>query len=98
VVPALLLALSLPLQYAAGTSLVVITLTSAAALVARVGTDSPAPDWGLVLALTGAAVAGALAGTRIAARTDTRRLAAAFTALVLAVAAYTAVRALPALV
>jgi uncharacterized protein len=98
VVPALLLALSLPLQYAAGTSLVVITLTSAAALVARVGTDSPAPDWGLVLTLTGAAVAGALAGTRIAARTDTRRLAAAFTALVLAVAAYTAVRALPALV
>jgi uncharacterized membrane protein YfcA len=98
VVPALLLALSLPMQYAAGTSLVVITVTSAVALVARAGTDNPAPDWGLVLALTLAAVAGALVGTRIAARTHTRRLAAAFTGLVLAVAAYTAVQALPALV
>ena len=38
-----------------------------------------------------------LAGARIAARTDTARLSAAFTALVLAVAAYTAVIALPAL-
>lgn len=35
VVPALLLALALPMEYAAGTSLVVITLTSAAALAVR---------------------------------------------------------------
>jgi len=98
VVPALLLALSLPVHLAAGTSLVVITLTSAVALLARVGTGAPAPDWGLVLALTLAASVAALVGPRVAARTDTRRLTAAFTALVLAVAAYTAVRALPALV
>ena len=97
VVPALLVALSLPLEYAAGTSLVVITLTSAVALLARAGTGTT-PDWTPVIALTVAAALGAVAGTRIAARTDTRRLSHAFTTLVLAVAAYTAAQALPALV
>ena len=97
VVPALLLALSIPMEYAAGTSLVVITLTSGVALLARAGSGI-SPDWWLVLALTAAAVAGGLAGARLAARTDTRRLAAAFTALVLVVAAFTATQALPALV
>ena len=37
VVPALVLALALPMEYAAGTSLVVITITSATALAARAG-------------------------------------------------------------
>ena len=97
VVPALLLALSLPMEYAAGTSLVVITLTSGAALLARTG-SGVSPDWGLVITLTAAASAAALIGARIADRADTRRLAAAFTGLVLVVAAYTAAQALPALV
>ena len=57
-----------------------------------------APDWGPVVALTAAAAVGAVVGARIADRVDTRRLSAAFTGLVLAVAAYTAVQALPALV
>ncbi|MEQ7846696.1 sulfite exporter TauE/SafE family protein [Nocardioides kribbensis] len=96
VVPALLLALALPLPYAAGTSLVVITITSAAALATRAGVG-PAPDWGLVLALTAASALTAVVGARLADRVDTRRLSAAFTALVLAVAAYTATRALPSL-
>ena len=43
------------------------------------------------------AVAGAWAGTRIAARTDTSKLQAAFTVLLLLVAGYTAWRALPGL-
>lgn len=96
VVPALLLALTLPMQYAAGTSLVVIAITSAAALVARSGSGI-SPDWMLVLALTAASAAGAVLGTRIAAHTDTRRLTAAFAALVVAVAVGTAFQALPAL-
>ena len=96
VVPALLLVLNLPMRYAAGTSLVVITITSAVALSVRAGSGAH-PDWGVVLLLTAASVAGALTGARVAARTDTRRLAAAFTVLVLAVAVYTAARALPAL-
>ena len=97
VVPALLVALSLPMEYAAGTSLVVITLTSAVALLVRTG-SGVTPDWWSVVALTTAAALAAVVGTRIADRVDTRRLSAAFTALVLAVAAYTAVQALPALV
>ena len=96
VVPALVLALALPMEYAAGTSLVVISLTSAAALVARAGAGVR-PDWGLVLALTLASAAGGLVGARVAARTDTARLSSAFTVLVLAVAGYTAFRAFPAL-
>lgn len=96
VVPALVLALALPMEYAAGTSLVVITLTSASALAVRAGVGV-APDWGVVLALTLASVLGGLVGGRMAARTDTTRLSAAFTILVLGVAVYTAVRALPAL-
>ncbi len=97
VVPALLLALALPLEYAAGTSLVVITLTSAAALAVRAGVGS-APDWGLVVVLTAVAAVGGFLGARLADRVDTNRLTAAFTVLVLAVAVYTAARALPALV
>lgn len=97
VVPALLLALALPMRYAAGTSLVVITITSAAALAARAGAGVD-PDWRLVAAITVTAVAGSVLGGRLAARTDTTRLSAAFTGLVLVVAAWTAATALPSLV
>ena len=96
VVPALLLALALPMEYAAGTSLVVITMTSAVALAVRAGTGV-SPDWWLVVVLTGASAAAAVAGARLAGRTDTRRLQTAFTVLVVAVAVYTAARAFPAL-
>ena len=97
VVPALTLALALPMRYAAGTSLVVITITSAAALATRAGTGI-APDWWIVALLTLTAVVGSVAGARLAARTDTRRLSAAFTGLVLVVAALTAATAVPALI
>ena len=86
------------MRYAAGTSLVVITITSAAALVVRAGVGV-APDWGVVAGphrrLRRSAAVG---GARLAARTDTRRLSAAFTVLVLVVAVDTAAQALPALV
>lgn len=96
VVPALVLALALPMGYAAGTSLIVISITSASALATRAGTGI-APDWWLIAVLTVTAVSGSIAGARIAARTDTARLSAAFTGLVLLVAAYTAATAIPAL-
>jgi uncharacterized membrane protein YfcA len=96
VVPALVLALGLPMEYAAGTSLVVITMTSAAALAVRAGVGAT-PDWGVVAALTGASAVGGFVGARLADRTDTARLSAAFTVLVLLVAGYTAFRAFPAL-
>ena len=97
VVPALVLALALPMEYAAGTSLVVIAVTSASALAVRAGVGS-APDWGVVLTLTIASVTGGLMGARAAARADTTRLSAVFTVLVLVVGTCTAALALPALV
>lgn len=96
VVPALLLALALPMEYAVGTSLVVITITSGVALAVRAG-GGMQPDWGLVLLLTVASAAGGFLGARLALRADTRQLSAAFTVLVLAVAVYTSARALPSL-
>ncbi|GAB6986466.1 TSUP family transporter [Nocardioides pyridinolyticus] len=96
VVPALLIALALPMGYAAGTSLVVITITSLAALAVRAGGGTH-PDWGLVAVLTAAAALAAVAGAAIAARVDAARLQTAFTVLVLGVAAYTATQALPAI-
>jgi hypothetical protein len=96
VVPALVLALALPMHYAAGTSLVVITITAGAALAVRAGTGT-APDWTLVALLTVAAVAGGWLGTRLATGISTDRLQAAFTALLVAVGAYTAWQAIPAL-
>ena len=96
VVPALVMALGLPMSYAAGTSLVVITITSAAALAIRAGTGVH-PSWGEVALLTVVAVAGGSAGARLTARTDSTKLHAAFTVLLLLVAGYTAWRAVPAL-
>jgi uncharacterized membrane protein YfcA len=96
VVPALVAALGMPVGYAAGTSLVVITLTSVAALVVRSGVGVT-PDWTPVLVLTAAAALGGVAGAKLAGRADTHKLSVAFTVLVLGVAAYTAARALPAL-
>ncbi len=97
IVPALVLALDLPMTYAAGTSLVVITITSAAALLVRTGTGA-SPDWWLVGLLTAAAVVGGWAGARLAARIHTRRLQTAFSVLLLVVAGYTASQALPTLI
>jgi uncharacterized membrane protein YfcA len=96
VVPALVLALGLPMAYAAGTSLVVITITSASALAVRAGAGTHS-SWGLVMLLTTVAVAGGWADARLTARTETSKLQAAFTVLLVLVAGYTAWRALPAL-
>ncbi len=96
VVPALVLALGLPMELAAGTSLVVISITSAAALVVRAGSAAQ-PDWLLVGSLTGFALVGGWLGARLASRVRTERLQTAFTVLLLLVAGYTAARALPAL-
>ncbi len=96
VVPVLVLALGLAMDLAAGTSLVVITLTSAAALVARAGFGAT-PDWRLVAALTAASAVGGILGARLASWVKSDHLATAFTTLVVVVALYTATRALPAL-
>ena len=97
VVPALVLALGFEMPVAVGTSLLVITINSAAAFAARLGGHVHL-DWPLLGLFTLAALAGALAGNRIASRVDASRLTAAFTVLLITVAAYSLARSLPGLV
>ena len=96
IVPALVLALGFDMPAAVGTSLLVISINSTVALAARLG-GGVRLDWPLIGVFTLAALAGTLAGTRIASRVSASRLTAAFTVLLIAVAAYTMSRSLPAL-
>ena len=97
VVPALMLVFAFPIEVAAGTSLVVIAVTSAAALAVRAGVGVQ-PDWSLVVLLTVAASVGGVAGAWLSGRVDRDRLSWAFALLVLGVAGYTAARAFPQLI
>lgn len=97
VVPALVLALRLPMATAVGTSLVVITVNSASALVSRWGQDLDL-DWAVLGGFAVLAVAGSLLGARLVGRLRPDRLQLAFTVLLVAVAVYTAVRSVPQLV
>ena len=95
--PALVLVLGFDMPAAVGTSLLVIAINSAAALAARLGGGQVRLDWALLAVFTAAALAGVLAGNRVASRVDASRLAAAFTILLIAVAAYSLARSLPGL-
>jgi uncharacterized membrane protein YfcA len=94
IVPALVLALDFEMPVAVGTSLLVIAVNSLAALAARIG-GGVRLDWPLLGAFTLAALAGTLAGNRVASRVSASRLTFAFTMLLAAVAAYTLARSLP---
>jgi uncharacterized membrane protein YfcA len=85
IVPLLVLLFGLPIKAAVGTSLLVIALTSAAALTAHVATG--AFDWAVAVAFTAGGVAGALAGSRVSAHVPAVRLREAFALLVTALAA-----------
>ena len=98
VVPALVLVLGFDMPTAAGTSLVVIAVNSAAALAARAGHGSLTLDWPLIGTFAAAAVTGVLAGGSLAGRASPQRLSAVFTVLVVLVAGYTLTRSLPGLV
>ncbi|MBL0885960.1 sulfite exporter TauE/SafE family protein [Myceligenerans indicum] len=93
VVPALVLALRMPMPVAVGTSLVVITVNSASSLLFRLGQDVSL-DWGVIAAFSAAAVAGSFLGARITSRVRPDRLNLAFTVLLVVVALYTAVRSI----
>ena len=97
IVPALVLLLGFDMAAAVGTSLLVIAINSAAALVARLGSQVSL-DWALLAVFTAAALAGVLAGNRVASRVDPSRLSTAFTVLLIAVAGYSLARSLPRLV
>ena len=93
-VPALVLALACRCEYAAGTSLVVITITSATALAVRAG-HGISIDWTVIGLFTAAAVVGGLLGARVASRARPELLSRAFTVLLVVVAVYTAARSIP---
>ena len=95
VVPALVLALGFDMPTAVGTSLLVIAINSASALLSRLGTHHASIGIPLLLTFTAAAIAGTLAGTRIASKVRPERLAGAFAVLMIAVAIYTAARSVP---
>lgn len=81
VVPALALLAGLPMSAAVGTSLVVITMKSVAGLAGYLTTVTL--DWSLIMLVTGAAVAGALLGSRFTDRIPEAGLRKAFGIFVL---------------
>lgn len=91
IVPVLVVLLRYDMPVAVGTSLLVIALNSAVALIARLGHGGLV--WHVVVPFTLAAVAGSLGGKRLADRIDPASLTRAFAVLLLAVAAYVGIQA-----
>jgi uncharacterized membrane protein YfcA len=92
IVPALTLALRLPMPQAIGTSLLVIAMNSAVALATRLATTSI--QWGVTVPFVVAAVIGVLLGGHVADRIDAKKSLRGFAALLVAVAVYTGLRGL----
>ncbi|MFG2951957.1 sulfite exporter TauE/SafE family protein [Streptomyces adustus] len=86
-VPALARVLNLPMRRAIGTSLLVITINSIAALGARAGTGVHL-DWAVIAPFTAAAILGAWDGKRHAQRLSGNTLQRVFAYALLAVAAF----------
>lgn len=94
VVPALVLALGLPMRAAVGTSLFVIALNTVTALAARAG-GGLAVDWPLIGSFAVVATVGSLLGQKVTTRVSPKALAYAFVGLTAAVGAYMAVMNVP---
>lgn len=88
IVPALVLALAMPMHQAIGTSLMIIAINSAASLASRVGASHF--DWSVILPFTLAAMVATILGKSIAGRLSSTRLQKAFAVLLILVAGYTA--------
>jgi uncharacterized membrane protein YfcA len=91
VVPALVLVLGFRMREAVGTSLLVILINAAAALVTRLG--EAGVRWDVALPFVGATVIGVLLSSRLAHRVPAERLTTAFAVLLLVVAVATGVQA-----
>ncbi|MFJ7045763.1 sulfite exporter TauE/SafE family protein [Streptomyces sp. NPDC101112] len=92
-VPALVNVVGLRMRDAVGTSLLVITVNSLAALAARAGTSTHL-DWAVVAPFTGAAILGAWDGRRLAGKVSGDTLRRVFAWALLAMAALMLVDAL----
>jgi len=95
IVPMLTLILEFSIPEAIGTSLLVVSINSAMALLARFGTTSM--DWTVAAAFTAAAIVGSFVGGRIADRLDPANTLRVFASGLLLLAFYTAADALLAL-
>ena len=95
IVPALVIALRMPMPTAIGTSLLVITVNSAAALLSRAATVHV--DWSIVAPFTVAAVLATLVGKRLADRLSGGALTRAFALLLIAVSAFVTFQSVQAL-
>jgi uncharacterized protein len=96
IVPALTLLLGLTMPEAIGTSLLVIAINSGVALLLRLGQSTI--EWRIAIPFTVAAIAGVLTGKRLADRLDPKSSLRWFAAMLVAVAIYTAIHAIVALV
>jgi uncharacterized membrane protein YfcA len=86
-VPALVDVLGMRMRAAVGTSLLVITVNSLAALAMRAGT-ADGLDWAVMGPFAGAAILGAWDGRRLSAKLSGRTLQRAFAMALLAVAGF----------
>lgn len=93
IVPALVLLLAYEMPTAVGTSLLIISLNSGVALLARSGSHAQF-HWAVIAPFTIAAVLGSTGGKRIADRVSSTQLTRAFAVLLLLVATYVLSRAL----
>jgi len=92
IVPALVLSLRYDMPGAVGTSLLVISLNSLVALLARGSHETF--HWGVIVPFTLAALAGSTGGKRVADKVSGASLTRAFAVLLLVVAAYVMLKAL----
>lgn len=92
VVPALIFALGFPLPVAVGTSLLVIAMNSAVAVVARIATTGV--DWRVAIPFAVASLIGVIAGTAVAGRVNARLLGKGLALLLFGVALYVGARAI----
>lgn len=90
IVPALVMALGLEMSYAVGTSLVVIAINSALALVVRAGSETF--HWSVIVPVSAGAICSSMVGRSIAERVPGVAVTRAFVGLLYAVAIYTAAR------
>jgi uncharacterized membrane protein YfcA len=86
IIPALVLLLGVEMPVAVGTSLLIITANSAAAVLSHL--DHANIDWGITAAFVGTAIVGSLIAGNLGGKANTGRLQRWFAYLVFAVAAY----------
>ena len=94
VVPTLVIALGFAMREAVATSLLILTLNTGSALVARAVGEGIHVDWGMIAPFTVATVVGSFVGARLGPRLPERSLQRAFALLLVLVAVYTAWKSL----